>query len=280
MIVVRFADDAITGFEYEDDARRFLVDLRERFARFGLELHPGKTRLIQFGRYAASWRKTHGLGKPETFTFLGFTHLCATSKKGHFWVRRVTDKRRMRAKLKEIKEELKRRRHQPVPVQGQWLRSGGWASQLLRRARQHGRGRVLPHPGDTALVQGASPTKPAHATGLGAHGAPCRPMATTRPPTPPDAERALRRQNPRQEPSAVIPHAGICAGAPARTVPTATYDGSASPGRSAGRGPARRPTGRGRARVGETGTVLMFTVYRLVGAVPGFTPATLPVGTP
>ncbi len=123
MIVVRFADDAITGFEYEDDARRFLTDLRERFARFGLELHPDKTRLIQFGRHAAGWRKAHGLGKPETFTFLGFTHLCATSRKGHFWVRRVTDKKRMRAKLKGIKEELKRRRHQPVPVQGQWLRS-------------------------------------------------------------------------------------------------------------------------------------------------------------
>ncbi|OHV56341.1 group II intron reverse transcriptase/maturase [Frankia sp. CgS1] len=123
VIVVRFADDAIVGFQAEDDARRFLADLRERFAKFGLELHPDKTRLIEFGWFAAVNRSRRGEGKPETFSFLGFTHLCATGKKGFFWVRRVTDKRRMAANLREINTEAKRRRHQPIPDQGQWLRS-------------------------------------------------------------------------------------------------------------------------------------------------------------
>ena len=123
VIVVRFADDFTAGFEYQEDALRFLTDLRERFARFGLELHPDKTRMIEFGRHAA-WRRTaRGAGKPETFDFLGFTHLCAMTKGGRFWVRRVTIKKRMRAKLREIKDELKRRRHEPLPMQGQWLRS-------------------------------------------------------------------------------------------------------------------------------------------------------------
>ncbi|WP_243657632.1 group II intron reverse transcriptase/maturase [Parafrankia sp. BMG5.11] len=123
VITVRFADDAVAGFEYEDDARRFLVDLRERFAKFGLELHPDKTRLIEFGRFAVRNRSRRGQGRPETFSFLGFTHICATGKRGYFWVRRVTDKRRMAAKLREIKIEAKRRSHLPIPVQGQWLRS-------------------------------------------------------------------------------------------------------------------------------------------------------------
>jgi len=123
MIVVRFADDFVTGFEHREDAERFLADLRERFAKFGLELHPEKTRLIEFGRYAARNRAAQGLGKPETFDFLGLTHICAKGRKGGFWVRRTTISKRMRAKLKEVKVELKRRRHQPIPVQGQWLGS-------------------------------------------------------------------------------------------------------------------------------------------------------------
>jgi group II intron reverse transcriptase/maturase len=123
VIIVRFADDFIVGFEYEQDARRFLSDLRERFARFGLELHPDKTRLVEFGRHAARHRQARGLGKPETFDFLGFTHLCAKSKSGWFWLRRITISKRMRAKLREVNDQLKRRRHEPIPVQGQWLRS-------------------------------------------------------------------------------------------------------------------------------------------------------------
>jgi group II intron reverse transcriptase/maturase len=123
VIVVRFADDFIVGFEHEQDARQFLVDLRERFARFGLVLHPDKTRLIEFGRHGAHRRKRQGLGKPETFDFLGFTHIAATAKNGRFWVRRITIAKRMRAKLREVKDEIKRRRHESVPAQGSWLRS-------------------------------------------------------------------------------------------------------------------------------------------------------------
>lgn len=123
VIIVRFADDFTMGFEYQEDAQRFLAELRERFAKFGLELHPGKTRLIEFGRFAATNRQARGLGKPETFDFLGFTHICARMRDGRFWVRRITISKRMRAKLREVKDQLKRRRHQPIPEQGRWLAS-------------------------------------------------------------------------------------------------------------------------------------------------------------
>jgi RNA-directed DNA polymerase len=123
VIIVRFADDFVAGFQYRDDAEEFWAALRERFAKFSLELHPGKTRLIEFGRYAAPRRKARGQGKPETFSFLGFTHICATTRRGWFWVRRVTDTKRLRAKLKQVKTGIMRRRHLPVPVQGRWLAS-------------------------------------------------------------------------------------------------------------------------------------------------------------
>ena len=123
VIITRFADDFVMGFQYQDDAGEFLAALRERFARAGLELHPDKTRLIESGRYAAARRNARGDGKPETFTFLGFTHICATSRKGRFWIRRATGRKRLRAKLKQVKAELKRRRHLPVPDQRRWLAS-------------------------------------------------------------------------------------------------------------------------------------------------------------
>src|SRR6266568_1853555 len=123
VIIVRFADDFIVGFEYQEDAERFLDELRGRFAEFGLELHPGKTRLIEFGRHAARHRKARGPGKPETFDFLGFTHICATGGSGRFWVKRITISKRMRAKLKEVKDQLTQRMHLPVPEQGRWLAS-------------------------------------------------------------------------------------------------------------------------------------------------------------
>ena len=123
VIIVRFADDFVLGFEAYQDACRFLHDLRERFAKFGLELHPGKTRLIEFGRFAAANRQKRGAGKPETFDFLGFTHICAKMRDGRFWVRRITVSKRMRAKLAEVKDQLRQRRHQPVPEQGRWLGS-------------------------------------------------------------------------------------------------------------------------------------------------------------
>jgi RNA-directed DNA polymerase len=121
MIIVRYADDIIVGFEREDDARRFLDAMRERLGKFALSLHPDKTRLIEFGRQAADRRAKRGLGKPETFQFLGFTHICGKSRQGRFLLKRKSRRDRMRAKLKAIKQELKRRMHQPIPVQGKWL---------------------------------------------------------------------------------------------------------------------------------------------------------------
>jgi len=123
VIVVRYADDFIVGFERRDDAERFLDELRERLARFHLELHPEKTRLIEFGRRAATDRKRRGDKKPETFNFLGFTHMCSTRKSGGFTVRRKTQRKRMVAKLSSINVELRRRMHEPIAKVGEWLRS-------------------------------------------------------------------------------------------------------------------------------------------------------------
>ena len=123
VIIVRFADDFICGFQHQQDARRFLADLRQRLAKFGLDLHPGKTRLIEFGRFAASNRARRGEGKPETFAFLGFTHVCATTRAGRFQLKRITIAKRVRASLHEVRDQLRKRMHQPIPVQGRWLAS-------------------------------------------------------------------------------------------------------------------------------------------------------------
>src|SRR5437588_1798200 len=122
MIIVRYADDFIVGFQHESDARCFLDALRQRLAEFALSLHPEKTRLIEFGRYAAQNRKRRGLGKPETFNFLGFTFICGKSRKGGFLIKRKTRRDRMRAKLKAVSQEMRRRMHQRVPDLGSWLR--------------------------------------------------------------------------------------------------------------------------------------------------------------
>jgi RNA-directed DNA polymerase len=121
MIIVRYADDLVAGFEHEDDARRFLAALSERFEKFALSLHPDKTRLIEFGRHAVDERERRGLGKPETFSFLGFTFISGKSRNGKFLIKRKSRRDRMTAKLKEVKEELRRRMHQPIPHQGKWL---------------------------------------------------------------------------------------------------------------------------------------------------------------
>ena len=121
VIIVRYADDFIVGFQQEADARRFLDAMRERLQEFALSLHPGKTRLIEFGRFAAESRGRRGLGKPETFNFLGFTFICGKSRSGKFLIRRKTRRDRMRAKLRMIKEEMRRRMHLPIPIQGKWL---------------------------------------------------------------------------------------------------------------------------------------------------------------
>jgi RNA-directed DNA polymerase len=121
MIIVRYADDLVLGFQYENDARRFLDAMRARFEEFALQLHPDKTRLIEFGRFAAADRERRGFGKPETFNFLGFTFICGRSRRGLFQLKRKSRRDRVRAKLKEIKEELWRCMHWSIPEQGNWL---------------------------------------------------------------------------------------------------------------------------------------------------------------
>ncbi len=121
VIIVRYADDTVVGFEHEAEAKRFLADLRQRMEKFALSLHPDKTCLIEFGRFAAGNRARRGLGKPETFNFLGFTHISGRSRKGGFQLKRRSRRDRMRAKLREIKETLRWRMHDSIPQQGRWL---------------------------------------------------------------------------------------------------------------------------------------------------------------
>jgi group II intron reverse transcriptase/maturase len=123
VVVIRYADDSIAGFQYQTDADRFLENLRERLAQFGLELHPDKTRRIEFGRFAEENRRRRGEGKPETFDFLGLTHISGKNSLGRFAVRRKTIRKRMRAKLGRIKPELRKRMHDPLSQTGQWLKS-------------------------------------------------------------------------------------------------------------------------------------------------------------
>lgn len=122
--IARFADDFVLGFQHQSDARLFQIELAQRLAKFGLELHKEKTRLIEFGRFAEANRKKRGEGKPETFDFLGFTHYCAKRRSnGSFTVRRKTIAKKLRTKIKEVRQKLKRKRHQPIAQQGRWLRS-------------------------------------------------------------------------------------------------------------------------------------------------------------
>jgi group II intron reverse transcriptase/maturase len=123
VIVVRYADDIVVGFEHEADARRFWDAMRKRFEQFALELHGDKTRLLEFGRFAAARRQRRGLGKPETFAFLGFVFICGKSRRGAFQLQRKTRGDRMRAALQEIKTQLRVRMHDAIPAQGRWLRT-------------------------------------------------------------------------------------------------------------------------------------------------------------
>ncbi len=123
VIVVRYADDIVVGFEHEADARRFWDAMRTRFERFALELHGEKTRLLEFGRHAAARRLRRGIGKPETFAFLGFTFICGKTRRGAFQLQRKTQGKRMKAKLREIKVQLRRRMHASIPEQGRWLQA-------------------------------------------------------------------------------------------------------------------------------------------------------------
>jgi RNA-directed DNA polymerase len=122
LMVVRFADDIVLGFQYRSEAEQFFTELAARMRKFGLELHPDKTRLVEFGRFAARDRQRRGEGKPETFACLGVTHICGKGEKsGRFMVRRQTMRQRLQAKLSEVKAQLRRRLHDPVPEVGKWL---------------------------------------------------------------------------------------------------------------------------------------------------------------
>ena len=179
MIIVRFADDFVAGFQYQDDAERFQEALRERFAKFSLELHPDKTRLIEFGRYAAARRKARGDGKPETFSFLGFTHICATNRSGRFWIRRITDTKRLTAKLSKAQSRAgappPRPRARSGPVAGQRHQR---AHELLRRARQRQGDTHLPGGSHQVLAHGAAAPQPENPAHLGTDGAPRPTLAT------------------------------------------------------------------------------------------------------
>jgi hypothetical protein len=228
VIVVRFADDIVLGFQHRSEAVRFLADLQDRFRRFGLELHPDKTRLIAFGRFAAKERKRRGeAGKPETFDFLGFTHICDKTRFGKFIVLRQTKRTRMRAKLAELKQELRHRMHHSIPEVGQWLRAvvrghyqyygvprNGPALHLFRRQVIRLWCRTLRRRSHKHRVTWARMGR------LAASWLPtpriCHPYPEQRLaryyPRQEYPEQRLARYYPRQEPSALAAHAGICGG--------------------------------------------------------------------
>ena len=222
VIIVRFADDIVVGFQDRSDAERFQADLVQRFARFNLELNAEKTRLIEFGRFAAQNRRRRGLGRPETFAFLGFTHMCGKTRTGRFALRRKTIAKRMAAKLREVNASLRQRRHWPVAEQGQWLGS------VVR-----GHTAYYGVPGNIAAVSAfrkqvtrlwgrcASAPQPASSPDLGADGPPRKRDGSL-----PPGSRILGRTSG----STPVPKAGaqcgssarwdLCGGPPARAVPT------------------------------------------------------------
>ena len=213
VIVVRYADDWIAGFQFRDDAERFRRAVAERLGQFGLKLHPDKTRLIEFGRFARDNRRRRGQGKPETFDFLGFTHCCGKTRKGSFMVLRLTSAKRMRAKLQAVKTELQKahapphRRAGPVPARG-----GGRTWPLLRRALQRGARSGLPLPGGSAVAPHVVPPQPGQEPELEAHAQDRHSLVAIPSHLPPVPEPASDRHHPRQEPCAVAPHARICGG--------------------------------------------------------------------
>jgi group II intron reverse transcriptase/maturase len=214
MVIVRWADDFVVGFEHREDAERFWAELRDRLATFGLELHAEKTRLIEFGRNAARDREARGLGKPETFQFLGFTHVCGkTRKTGRFKLRRITDSKRVRGQAARRQARDGKTHASARPRAGPLAdQRPARALSVLRGARQHRGAARLPRRARPALAAVASAAQPTQQDDLGADAATRGPMATSTPDSASLARAAIRRHHPRQEPSAVVPHAGICAG--------------------------------------------------------------------
>jgi len=186
VVVARYVDDFVVGFEHREEAERFLAELRERFARFGLELHPDKTRLIELSRWAERNRQRRGGGKPETFNFLGFTHSCAKTRKGWFTVLRQTMRKRWQGKLKEVKAELRQRLHGFHPGAGRLLavrRQG--TRPLLRRAHERPCAGCLPQGRGVALAPRAAAAEPETPPALEPDDALHRPVASARPHLPP-----------------------------------------------------------------------------------------------
>ena len=213
MIIVRFADDIVVGFQYRSDAKQFQEDLVQRFARFNLELNAEKTRLIEFGRFAAENRRRHHLGRPETFSFLGFTHMCGKTRDGTIRVAAQDDHEAdggQAARGERLAPATSPLAH---PRAGAVARQrGARAYRLLRSAGQHRSGVGVPQTGHATLAQGAPAPEPASPPDLGADGPARSTMAPCSPHHASLAERSVRRPHPRQEPSAVVPLAGICPG--------------------------------------------------------------------
>ena len=213
VIIVRYADDIIVGFQHEADARRFWNAMRERLEEFALSLHPDKTRLIEFGRFAATNRERRGLGKPETFDFLGFTFMCGKSRKGAFQIKRKPRRDRMRAKLKEIKEGLRQRLHQPILEQGRWLARvvtgyfNYFAVPTNDRALSAFRYQVIEHWRRTLRRRSQADRSPWQRIAQLAHDFLPKPRILH---PWPSARFAVR--HPRWEPYAGKPHVRICAG--------------------------------------------------------------------
>jgi group II intron reverse transcriptase/maturase len=215
VLVVRYADDFIVGFEHRRDAEQFRVELGERLAKFALELHPDKTRLVEFGRFAARSRRQRGLARPETFDFLGFTHICEEHPRSAtmFQLRRLTIRARLRRKLQGLRIAIQRRRHLPIPEQGRWLASvvrghdQYYAVPGNLRALIAFRREVIRH-WRRALIRRSQRTRItwARMRRLSKHWLP---TARTLQPWP---DERFRVNHPRQEPSALVAHAGIRAG--------------------------------------------------------------------
>jgi hypothetical protein len=204
MIAVRYADDTVVGFEHRSDADAFLAQLRIRMAEFALELHPEKTRLIEFGRWAGCDRAARGDGKPETFDFLGFTHICSRSRRGGYLLARHTRRDRKQAKLLEISEELRRRWHQDVAEQGAWLKAVVRGFPRLRRGmlrlprRSHKLARPLSVPTSCCrpLATRLAPAQPKGPHNMAAGGQAGRSLAPQAPDYPFLAVSTLPRQTP------------------------------------------------------------------------------------
>ena len=214
MIIVRYADDYIVGFQHQRDAQRFLADLRDRLARFGLELAAEKTRLIEFGRFAAHNRRSRGQAKPETFDFLGFKHICSKTRNGRFMLKRITSVPGCRPSCARSRIELRRRRHHPIPDQGRWLGSV---------VRGHMAYYAVPGNADAMIAFHDQVTRHWHKslkrrsqrhnlpwTRMRSHR---RALAAPGPTHAPLPQRPLPRQHPRQEPGALTRTPGSARGA-------------------------------------------------------------------